>query len=190
MGMNDREKHKATNMVLVSDTHVFFWTPPSAFDQWMPCHFEVDGLVYSSTEQFMMAAKAKLFDDMERWKAIMSEHDPRKIIRHGKKVQGFNENVWAANRFDVVVAGNAAKYEQNSGLRRQLLATGSRILVEASASDRIWGIGLAPADAMQAVQSEPWRFPLDCTYSADSYTGLNLLGQALMTVRTKLLADQ
>jgi len=64
-------------MVRVSDSHVFFWTPPSAFDQWMPCQFEVDGFEFSSTEQFMMAGKAKLFGDRERWKMIMSEHDPK-----------------------------------------------------------------------------------------------------------------
>jgi ribA/ribD-fused uncharacterized protein len=46
------------------------------------------------------------------------------------------------------------------------------VLVEASPSDRIWGIGLA-ADSAEAMNPEQWR-------------GLNLLGFALMEARRQL----
>ena len=35
----------------------------SCFSQWYPARFEVDGVRYASAEHFMMAEKARLFDD-------------------------------------------------------------------------------------------------------------------------------
>jgi len=73
-----------------------------------------------------------------------------------------------------VVAWNLAKFGQRPRLREFLLGTGDRVLVEASARDTIWGIGLA-ADDGRAARPEHWR-------------GLNLLGFALMEVRHQLKA--
>ena len=88
-------------------------------------------------------------------------------------IRGFDEQLWAQRRFDLVVTGNLAKFGQHVELRDFLLTTGSRVLVEASPVDRIWGIGLA-ADHEHAASPEHWR-------------GLNLLGFALMEVRHQLL---
>ena len=52
------------------------------------------------------------------------------------------------------------------------MGTGEQVLVEASPYDQIWGIGLSAEDA-DASQPEKWR-------------GLNLLGFALMRVRSEL----
>jgi ribA/ribD-fused uncharacterized protein len=68
---------------------------------------------------------------------------------------------------------NLAKFQQNLTLREFLLDTGDRILVEASPVDKIWGIGLA-ADHPDALFPEKWP-------------GLNLLGIALMEVRSKIM---
>ena len=68
--------------------------------------------------------------------------------------------------------GNLAKFQQHPTLSAFLAGTADRVLVEASPSDRIWGIGLA-ADDPRAVNPEKWR-------------GLNLLGFALMEVRRVL----
>lgn len=71
-----------------------------------------------------------------------------------------------------MVAGNLAKFDQHPALRAFLLATGQRVLVEASPVDRIWGIGLNRDDP---AAGEPGR-----------WRGLNLLGFALMQVREAL----
>jgi predicted NAD-dependent protein-ADP-ribosyltransferase YbiA (DUF1768 family) len=52
-------------------------------------------------------------------------------------VCGFDEPRWAAARHDIVVAGNFAKFGQHLNLRSFLLATGKKVLVEASPNDQI-----------------------------------------------------
>jgi hypothetical protein len=69
-----------------------------------------------------------------------------------------------------------AKFGQHRQLRDFLVGTSSRVLVEASPRDRVWGIGLA-ADDERAGSPERWP-------------GLNLLGFALMEVRHRLCAWQ
>jgi ribA/ribD-fused uncharacterized protein len=67
-----------------------------------------------------------------------------------------------------------AKSGQHPELRDFLLGTGSRVLVEASSRERVWGIGLAAAD--------------DRGTSTAYWQGLNLHGFALMEVRHRLRA--
>jgi ribA/ribD-fused uncharacterized protein len=74
-----------------------------------------------------------------------------------------------------VVAGSVHKFGQDPALRAHLLGTGSRVLVEASPRDRIWGIGLT-ADDDRAARPQLWQ-------------GLNLLGFALMEARQRLTGD-
>ncbi len=143
--------------------------PDGVFSQWWPCGFEVDGQPYATAEQFMMAGKARLFGDADALAAILAEPDPAACKRLGRRVRGFDEQVWARARFELVVAGNAAKFGQSDHLRAILFATGDAILVEASPRDRVWGIGLA---ASSPLASDPatWR-------------GKNLLGFALVKTR-------
>ena len=85
-------------------------------------------------------------------------------------VSGFQEESWRQVREQIVLCGNFQKFLQNPPLRSFLLQTGDRILVEANPYDRIWGIGMSK---YQSGIQDPgnWR-------------GLNLLGFALMQVRT------
>jgi hypothetical protein len=142
------------------------------FSQWWPSAFTVDGEVYASAEHFMMAGKALLFGDAETADRIRAASHPRAAKDLGRQVRGFDERRWADRRFDLVVAGNLAKFGQHGELRDYLLGTGGRVLVEASPVDRVWGTGLA-AGHEYGTSSEHWP-------------GLNLLGFALMEVRHRL----
>jgi ribA/ribD-fused uncharacterized protein len=142
--------------------------------QWWPASFEVDGDHYATAEHFMMAEKARLFADGETRSRILNAPSPDAAKRLGREVRGFNEDTWAASRFDIVVRASVAKFQQNVSLARFLRGTNGRVLVEASPVDSIWGIGLA-ADVPDATNPEKWR-------------GLNLLGFALMRARD-LLGD-
>lgn len=159
--------------------YLLFWghtgqgTPgKEAFSQWYPAPFTIDGDTYATAEHYMMAEKARLFQDEATRQAILQASHPDVAKRLGRSVEGFREDVWNAERYAVVVRGNLAKFSQHPALREFLVGTGSRVLVEASPIDSIWGIGLAQ-NHPQATNPAEWR-------------GLNLLGFALMEVRAAL----
>ncbi|MFJ5882550.1 NADAR family protein [Kitasatospora cineracea] len=143
-----------------------------ALSQWWPSPFTVDGVQYRTAEHWMMAGKARLFEDEEIVPKILRARTPAEAKNLGRLVKGFDEDRWAAHRFELVVTGSTAKFGQDEQLRTYLLRTGGRVLVEASPLDRIWGIGLA-ADDERAGSPAQWR-------------GLNLLGFALMEARARL----
>ncbi|MFD5113742.1 NADAR family protein [Streptomyces sp. NPDC058391] len=148
---------------------------PSCLSQWWPSPFTVDGVEYATAEHWMMAGKARLFRDEAAERAAVEAANPALAKKAGRLVRDFDETVWERERHGIVVEGSVHKFGQDAGLREFLLATGDRILVEASPRDRIWGIGLAAADE-RAQDPARWR-------------GLNLLGFALMEARARLRAD-
>lgn len=152
----------------------FFWSGP--FSQWHPSPFTVGGLTFSHAEQYMMYAKALLFGDRATAVRILAAKKPKDQKALGRVVEGFDADVWVLFREGVVYQGSHAKYSQNADLRELLLATRGTTLVEASPSDRVWGIGLKEDDP-RAQDRAQWL-------------GLNLLGKALTQVREALLWEQ
>ncbi|EAC4527448.1 NADAR family protein [Listeria monocytogenes] len=161
--------------------YIFFWghqpaedgkISKSCFSQWWICSFKVDGVEYNCAEQFMMAEKAKLFNDMEMREKILAAKHPKQAKDFGRLIRGFQEDIWLKNRFNIVMRANQAKFSQNEELKKFLMQTKNRILVEASPVDKIWGIGMA-ADNKNVENPLYWK-------------GLNLLGFALMAVRDEL----
>lgn len=157
---------------------VFFWNPDEdngIFSNWYPSPFAVEGHTYQNVEQYFMAEKAKLFGDMPRYHAILTSHDPAQQKKLGREVTPFDSALWDRHKYDVMKAGNRAKYAQNEELRQALLATGSRPLAEASPYDGIWGIRLS---AKRAAWVSPEQWP-----------GENLLGRLLMELRAEFAAQ-
>lgn len=120
----------------------------------------------------MMAEKARLFNDLETCDKIIAADSPSEAKRLGRTATPFADEIWKTKCFEIVVAGNVAKFSQNEDLRSILERTGDKVLVEAAPRDRIWGIGMG-ASHENATQPEKWR-------------GKNLLGFALMEVRERL----
>lgn len=147
---------------------------PWVLSQWWPTRFVVDGVAYRHSEGFMMAAKARLFGDDAALEKILAAEHPSIAKRLGRKVRGFDERAWVEARYQFVVEGNLAKFSQSPVLSEYLLTTAPQVLVEASPSDRIWGIGLAASNPTAGSPSA-WR-------------GKNLLGFALVEVRERLSA--
>ncbi len=146
----------------------------AVFSQWWRSRFSIDGVEYASAEQWMMASKARLFGDEEALARILGTEDPAACKRLGREVRGFDDVRWRAAAFDLVTAGNVAKFGV-PGLREYLLSTGDELLVEASPRDRIWGIGLG-RESEEARDPRTWR-------------GQNLLGFALVRARAVLRGE-
>jgi len=142
---------------------------PSCFSQWFQAPFVFEDTRYPTAEHFMMADKARLFGDEASRAQVLASRSPAQAKQLARQVAGFDETRWNAARFDIVVRGNQAKFSQNTALGDFLRNTGTRVLVEASPVDRIWGIGLA-ADHDDAQRPQHRR-------------GLNMLGFALMAAR-------
>ena len=140
--------------------------------QWWPCRFTADGVDYASAEHYMMAAKARLFDDSTTLGRIIDAPTPAEAKNLGRLVQGFDDATWNAARFEIVVTASRLKFGQDKELRAYLLGTSRRVLVEASPRDRIWGIGLSSGHP-DATDPRRWR-------------GENLLGFALEEARDQL----
>ena len=160
---------------------IFFWghqpgkegkTGKECLSQWYLAEFHVGHVAYCCMEQYLMAGKARLFEDSETEKKIMQSADPSEIKQLGRMVKGFDEDVWERFRVPIALTGNYYKFSQLKEQRSYLLGTGDSLLAEASPYDDIWGIGLDQAHAA-GVDVTGWR-------------GQNLLGFALMEVREEI----
>jgi predicted NAD-dependent protein-ADP-ribosyltransferase YbiA (DUF1768 family) len=115
-------------------------------------------------------------------------------------VVGFDQDVWETKCQDVVLQGNLAKFRQNPNLAKKLLATGNRVMAEASPYDKYvvhfacpcGGGVMYPKGRMTCVSlfHRVWGIGLDANdpraHNHLKWKGRNLLGIALMKVRTAL----
>jgi len=157
---------------------IFFWGHAknpngeifsTCFSQWYESSFEINGLIFPTSEHWMMSQKALLFDNEDIHEQILQTDNPGKVKKLGRQVTGFDIDVWKKHRKEIVRIGNIHKFNQNKELGEYLLNTNNRIIVEASPRDRIWGIGLSKNnDKIKNIHT--WR-------------GLNLLGFVLMETR-------
>ncbi len=164
--------HRYSDHKNAAPKYTFFWKDDEEngfFSNWYCRDFVIDDFKYFCVEQYMMSQKAKMFHDAENYTAILRANTPAGCKALGKKVTPFDSKTWDAVAYEIVKAGNRAKFDQNPDLKAQLLATGDSILAEASPKDMIWGIGL---DAKTAEGMEPEEWP-----------GKSLLGKILMELR-------
>lgn len=125
---------------------------------------------YNCVEQYYQHTKALEFEDMETANAIMNSTDPLQQMTLGKKIKGYDNTKWEKNNkdYEVLLAGNKAKFEQNFPAREALLETGDNMIGEASPHPR-WGIGLGINNSKV----------MDTT----SWGGENLMGKILVKIR-------
>jgi ribA/ribD-fused uncharacterized protein len=160
---------------MTDEKFTFFWSGP--FSNWyQPVTFTVDGVIYNCSEQYMMAEKARMFNDPETLSQIMAAGHPRDQKRLGRDVKDFDKSKWNSVARDIVFKGCYAKFTQNDHLKTKLLATVGTTLVEASPKDEIWGIGLREDDPR--------------AQHRDTWCGSNWLGECLTKVRDHILSEK
>jgi ribA/ribD-fused uncharacterized protein len=162
--------------------YIFFWGHSNkgneeigkfVFSQWYPASFVVDDVEFRSAEHWMMAQKALLFGDHEIFTKVIKAEKPGEVKELGRQITGFDELKWNQRKFEIVKTGNVHKFNQDKRLKDFLIATGDRVIVEASPTDTVWGIGLSQ-DSRMIENPYTWR-------------GENLLGFALMETRDFLI---
>lgn len=150
--------------------YLFFYRTAHPFSNFHPSPFVVDEQLFQTSEQYLMYLKAVHFGDDHAAEQILVARTPAECKRWGRRVKGFDEAEWLRVREEIALQVLRAKFGLNKKMREALLATGQKILVEASPTDRIWGIGYSESDAWEN------RFQW----------GENLLGRTLMVVRAEL----
>jgi ribA/ribD-fused uncharacterized protein len=152
-----------------TDKYIFFWG--GTFSQWCPSKFVIDNVEYNCCEQYMMAKKALLFEDIDSYNQIMATKSPKEQKAIGRKVKNFDKNKWEAVCREIVYEANYAKFSQNAVMKSELSRSGDREIVEASPEDKIWGIGMHESHP-DILDKSKWQ-------------GTNWLGEAIMQVRNK-----
>jgi len=159
---------------------VLFWNDTDEngyLSNWKRTLMLVGDECYTSVEQYIMAEKARCSKngtDKAALREIMKSRSPREMKKIGRQLN-LDKKEWNRNRGHALRRGTEAKFRYNRSLAIGLLQTGSKALAEASPSDTMFGIGLAPSDPKAQLQ-ECWK-------------GQNLLGEALETVREKLRGE-
>ncbi len=151
---------------------VFFHKPEEPYgflSNWFYSPFDINGVHYTSAEQYIMHQKCLLFGDESSAKAILSTEDPERHQSIGRQAKGYVNTVWAGFRQIIAVRGLFEKFRQNDNLKDKLLETNEAYLVECAHTDRIWACGKRV--------DEPDRF------DASKWNGQNILGFSLMEVR-------
>jgi len=156
----------------VTDTHIYFWGSYLSNFFWAPV--TVDGVKYHSSEQLFMVQKAAFFKDYESVTKILKAPDAKAAKALGRKVKNFDAEAWDKQSYEAMYQAVLTKFDEpnNIVIREQLLATGDKILVEASPLDKIWGVGLHEDN--------------DLILDDKNWLGENRLGEVLMGVRFTL----
>lgn len=150
----------------------FFYSSSHPFSNWYMCPFVHNGHEFNCGEQYMMYKKAMLFKDHDVADMIMQQGHPRNQKFLGREVRGFVKKVWDAKCKPIMVEGLTSKFMQDTYCLTTLLDTGDTTIVEASPTDKIWGIGMSEDDP-RATNPKLWQ-------------GTNWLGDVLMQVRDEI----
>jgi ribA/ribD-fused uncharacterized protein len=120
-----------------------------------------------------MYVKAKLFKDPLHTQRILNAKTPATMKRNGRLVENFDPKLWDDYKKIVMYIAIREKVKQNETIKKKLLKTAPKTLVEASPWDTVWGVGLAKDDPL-IQDRQNWR-------------GQNLLGHLLTSLREDIV---
>lgn len=154
---------------------VFFHKPDEPFgflSNWYPSDFAIDGINFSSVEQYIMYRKCLILGEEDIAKQILLTDDVALQQKLARNTNKYSETIWNGMRQIVVMRGLIAKFSQNEDLLKMLADTQDAYLVECAWSDKVWACGIG-IDSDDKQDMSKWK-------------GKNILGFALMEVRNML----
>ena len=166
-----KEVKEALKGSITDGKYVAFWG--SVFSNFFPCHFTLDGKVWTTSEKYFMYIKAITFGDEETAEKIYKQDDPRKIKELGRKVKNYDDNVWDEVREDIMYKAVKAKFEQDGLCNYCMLEYPDETFIEGSPYDRIWGVGI--------------QYTNPHVFKEEFWQGKNLLGKILTRVRDEII---
>jgi hypothetical protein len=165
----------------ITEKYTFFYGTNDIYSNFHPAPFVDDvlelGLIKQSfpdSEHYFMLCKALYFHDIRTAKRIITAETPAIAKALGRVVTNFNKEVWDAASREWMELACYLKFSQNPELLKQLLSTKGTILVEASPTDTLWGVGMNYYDD-RILDPANWR-------------GKNWLGEVLTALRDRYLS--
>jgi ribA/ribD-fused uncharacterized protein len=131
--------------------------PYGFMSNFAPFLIDLDGRRWLTSEHYFQAQK---FAGLPQEKKVWAAPTAREAAHLGRTLPGLRSD-WDAVKDEVMLKALRAKFTQHPDLRRQLLGTGDRVLVEHTANDSYWADG-------------------------GDGSGRNRLGELLMQVRAEL----
>jgi hypothetical protein len=140
---------------------VYFYStkdPYGAFSNFSKHPFEVDDLLWPTSEHYFQAQK---FEDQDYQEQIRTTSSAMIAARLGRSRKVPIRADWEEIKDEVMFRAVLAKFKAHADLRELLLSTGEEEIIEKTTKDYYWGCGT-------------------------NGTGKNMLGRILMRVRNEL----
>lgn len=143
----------------------------ATFSTWYPSKFTLEETNFTSVQQWLVWSRAHYFNDDTVCRLALETNDPQQLEDLAMTVTRFDQSEWDKVLPEALRRGLQAKFQQNPDLAHHLLKTWGKTLANASL-DQTWGTGCRRGDSRIWTPAE--------------WPGQNLLGKALMTLRTEL----
>lgn len=155
-----------------TETHIYF-SDCGLSNFWVGT-FLLDNIGFASAEHAYLYLKAKHFNDEDTAQKILKAPTLYHAGELAKVVKNYDDEAWLRDRFDVMVTALEHKFSDRD-MKFFLMSTTTKTLVNANPYDVIWSIGLSKDDN-RVLDERNWK-------------GQNLLGKALMEVRSRLILE-
>jgi ribA/ribD-fused uncharacterized protein len=157
-----------------NDHVVSFFGRYSFLSNFYKCSFTVEGITYNCGEQFIQQKHCECLGQDELAQRILSTSDPSIQKQLGGSIRA-DPRPWRDVARAEILPGIRAKFTQNPELASLLLNTGTRDIGEAS-TDPYWGVAMSLSNK-DSLKKDMW-------------SGKNVMGKVLMTVRAELVANK
>lgn len=186
-----------------SKQYITFAKLGSTFSLYHPAKFEYKGITFSSAGQFVLYSKAKLFGDELTAQKVMNMNDNEMVKQFlsgmltaqaittnkaktmlwekhvnamkesAEQVISYNDPIWKSTLPSVVGVAIREKFTQNEDLKESLIACKRKLMVFATPTDKLLGVGLNKEEVLKTPEAD--------------WPGENLLGKTLSTFRDQYL---
>ena len=155
-------------------THAFggLYSEYCCFSNWSYAKFSYENTEFTSSEQAYFHTMAIKSKDNESAVKILATRSPREAKYLGGEITGFNVHSWNKVKGDIMQDILRCKFTQNAALRKELLNSGDKKLVEGGNST-YFAAGLPLTNKN--------------IFDSSKYPGKNKLGEFLQVLRNELV---
>ena len=140
VGIDTRKIHQRENV-----NEIYFKGLLSPLSNFHPCKIVSDGTEFNSAEHMYQYLRAKRHSDSKAMGSILLCNQA-KTAKQAGKLTHVPENIdqGGENRALTEIMRHVVKckFQQNPSLKKALMDTGSKTLIEANKHDKVWGSGV------------------------------------------------